>query len=109
MIIQGSVSVGAGVTNNNVIAGSQFEFLPRNCLVEFGLVASATGLLLDISSGGDLLGQSYTPSTQNRVPIYPDDFTLVDVGLAGERIVVKAYNPTGGALTLFYSIRITPV
>lgn len=107
--IQGSVSVAANAVNDNVITGSQWEYLPYNAAVEFGLVGSAPGLLLDVFSGQDNLAEGFAPSTQNRFPVYPDDFTLTDVAAAGERLKVRARNTTGGALTVFWSIRISPV
>lgn len=108
-VIQGSVSVAANSVNDNVITGSQFEYLPYNARVDFGLVGSATGLLIDVFSGQDIIAESFAPPTQNRFPINPDDFTLTDVAAGGERIKVRARNTTGGALTLFWSVVITPV
>jgi len=107
-VIQNSVSVAANATNDNVLAGSQFEFLPYNAFLEFGLVASATGLVADVYSGADTVAESFALSTQNRFPVYPDDFPLNDVAAAGERIKVRIRNTTGGALTAFFSTRITP-
>lgn len=108
-VIQNSVSVAANSTNDNVIAGSQFEFLPYNALLEFGLVGSATGLLADVYSGQDTVAESFALSTANRFPIYPDDYPLNDVAAGGERVKVRIRNTTGGALTAFYSVKITPV
>jgi hypothetical protein len=54
-VIQGSVSVPANSVNDNVLQGSQFEFLPYNALLEFGLLGSAAGLLADVYSGQDTL------------------------------------------------------
>lgn len=108
-VIQGSVSVAANAVNDNVITGSQFEYLPYNAKVDFGLVGSATGLLLDVFSGQDIVAESFAPPTTNRFPVNPDDFTLTDVAAGGERLKVRARNTTGGALTIFWSIVITPV
>lgn len=108
-VIQNSVSVAANATNDNVLQGSQFEFLPFNAFLEFGLVASAAGLVADVYSGSDTVAESYALSTQNRFPVYPDDFPLNDVAAGGERIKVRIRNTTGGALTAFFSVRITPV
>ncbi len=107
-VIQNSVSVAANATNDNVLTGSQFEFLPYNAFLEFGLVASATGLVADVYSGADTVAESFALSVQNRFPVYPDDFPLNDVAAAGERIKVRIRNTTGGALTAFFSVRITP-
>lgn len=108
-VIQNSVSVAANATNDNVLQGSQFEFLPYNAFLEFGLVGSATGLTADVYSGQDTVAETFALSTQNRFPVYPDDFPLNDVAGAGERIKVRIRNTTGGALTAFFSVRITPV
>lgn len=108
-VIQNSVSVAANATNDNVLQGSQFEFLPFNAFLEFGLVASAAGLVADVYSGSDTVAESFALSTQNRFPVYPDDFPLNDVAAGGERIKVRIRNTTGGALTAFFSVRITPV
>lgn len=108
-MIQVTGSVAANSTNDNVITGSQFEYLPYNATLEFGLVGSAAGLLADAYSGQDVLCESMAISTQNRYPIYPDDYVLSDVAAAGERVKVRVRNSTGGALTYFVGIRITPI
>lgn len=108
-VIQGSVSVAANAVNDNVITGSQFEYLPYNAKIDFGLVGSAAGLLCDVYSGQDIVAESFAPPATNRTPVNPDDFTLTDVAAGGERIKVRARNTTGGALTIFFSIIITPV
>ncbi len=107
--MQKSTSVAASSVNDNVLSGSQYEFLPWDAEVKFGLVASATGLVLDVYSGSDAIAEGYEPSTQNRFPLFPDDFTLVDVAAAGERLKIRARNTTAGALTLFHAVQLTPV
>jgi hypothetical protein len=106
--IQSSVSVAGNATNENILTGSQYEFLPYNAHVEFGLVGSATGLVADVYSGSDTVAESFGLSAANHTPVYPDDFTLNDVAAGGERLKVRVRNTTGGALTCFYSVRITP-
>jgi hypothetical protein len=108
-MIQVTGSVAANATNDNVITGSQFEYLPYPATLEFGLVGSATGLQVDAYSGQDVLCESMSISTQNRYPIYPDDYTLTDIAAAGERVKVRVKNTTGGALTYFVAVRITPL
>ena len=107
--IQGSLVIVANTVNDNILTGSQWEYLPFNAAVEFGLVASATGLLADVYSGQDTVAEGFAPSLANRFPIYPDDFTLTDVAGAGERLKVRVRNTTGGNLTIFFSVRLTPV
>jgi hypothetical protein len=108
-MIQVTGSVAANSVNDNVLTGSQFEYLPYHAAVEIGLVGSATGMLSDAYSGSDLLCEGMAISTQNRFPVFPDDYTLTDVAAAGERLKVRMRNTTGGALTYFVGIRITAV
>lgn len=108
-LIQSSVSVGAGATNDNVITGSQFEYLPYNALVEFGLNGSAAGLIADVYSGQDIVAENISLNAQNRIPVYPDDYTFNDAAAQGDRLKVRVRNPTGGALIVFYSVRVTPL
>jgi len=109
MQIQKTASVAANTTVDNVLSGSQFEFLPFAAALDFGLVGSATGLQADVYSGSDMLCESLDVSTQNRFPVFPDDYSLNDVAGAGERLKVRIRNTTAGALTYFVGVRITPI
>lgn len=108
-VIQNTVAVAAGTTNDNIIQGSQFEFLPYNARIDFGLNGSAAGLVADVYSGTDTVAEQYGINALNRYPVWPDDYNLVDVAAAGERIKIRIQNPTGGALSIFYSVRVTPI
>lgn len=107
-VIQNSASIAANSVNDNILAGSQFEYLPYPAVIEIGLNGSATGLESDVYSGTDLLAEKMALTDQNRIPVYPDDFNLNDVAMAGERIKIRVRNTTAGPLTVFFSIRITP-
>ena len=108
-LIQSSVSIAANGVNDNVLQGSQFEFLPYNAALRFALNGSAVGLVADVYSGQDVLSEQMAVNSLNRVPINPDDFLLSDVAGAGERIKVRVRNTTGGALTLFFAVMIDPI
>lgn len=108
MFIQRSDSIGATSVNDNVIAGNQFEFAPARSIVEFGLVASATGLEVDVLVGARSVVTRMLPSTANHFAVYPDDFTLRGGAQAGERVIIRARNTTGGALTLFTTVKYNP-
>jgi hypothetical protein len=109
-LIQASVSIAASpAVNDNVITGSQFEFLPYNASLRFALNGSAAGLVADVYSGQDVLAEQMGVNALNRVPINPDDFLLSDVAAAGERIKIRVRNTTAGALTLFYALMIDPI
>lgn len=111
-VIQGSVSIAASTVNDNILSGSQFEFLPYNAKLDFGLVgdANAADLRIDCYSGQDVLCENLQPSAQNRIPIIPDDLTLTDVAAAGERLKVRVRNTSAaGARVINYCVRITPI
>lgn len=111
-VIQGQASIALSAVNDNILSGSQFEFLPYDAMLEFGLNGDVNGadLRIDVYSGQDTLAENMQPSVQNRIPIYPDDFQLNDVAAAGERIKVRVRNTSSAAArTVFFSIRITPV
>lgn len=111
-VIQGRTSVALSAVNDNVLAGSQFEFAPYNALVEFGLCGDANGadLRVDVYSGQDVLAEQLEPNVAARIPIYPDDYILQDVVAAGERIKIRVRNTSAAAArVLFHSVRITPI
>jgi hypothetical protein len=109
-VIQGKANIaGSGVTDN-LLSGSQFEFLPYDAALDFGLVGdtNAADLRVDVYSGQDVLMESAQPSAQNRIPVYPDDYNLSDVAAAGERIKIRVRNLNAAARDIFYAVRITP-
>lgn len=108
MYIQTQVSIAANSVNDNVIAGNQFEFAPMRAIVEFGLVAAATGLELNVLIGARSIVTRMLPSTANRLPIYPDDYTLRAGVMPGERIIIQARNTTGGAVVINVAVKYNP-
>jgi len=111
-VITSSTSVAASSVNDNLLSGSQFEFLPFNAGLEFGINGDANGadMRVDVYSGQDVLMENAPLNVQNRLPVYPDDFTLVDVARAGERIKVRARNTSAaGARTVHLTVRINPI
>lgn len=111
MLIQGITSIAAGAVNDNVLAGSQYEYLPFNALLEFGLNGDANGndLRVDVYSGSDVLLENAPMSDLARIPVYPDDFQLTDVAAGGERIKIRVRNTNAGAVSLYHAVRITPI
>lgn len=107
--IQGQVSIPANSVNGNVIAGDQFEFADVRSATEFGLVASAIGLEVDVLVAGRTVVTRMLPSQANRVPVYPDDFPVRGGCFPGERRIIRGRNTTGGALTLFFTVKDNPV
>jgi len=108
-IIKRETSVAANSTVDNIIDGSIYEFLPFNAALNIGNNGSATGLVVTINTGSDTV-QEESPVNVNTVfPVIPDDMDVQDVAAAGERLVIKARNTTGGALTLRTLVQLTPV
>jgi len=108
--IQKIVSIAGDTVNANVLEGSQFEFLPFNAFLEFGLVgdANAADLFVDVYSGQDVLAEDMSITDVDRIPVYPDDFPLTDVAMAGERIKIRVRNINAAARTFYFTLRITP-
>lgn len=97
-VIMREVSVAAGGTNENLLSGSAFEFLRGNSLVSIGVTAAATGTFATIQSGADIVAEEFAPPVLTRYPIIPDEMYFSDVGVGGDRLVVRVRNPTAGAV-----------
>ena len=92
------------------LQGNQYEYLPFNALVEFAVVANAAGILSTVYSGSDVLQQAGAATVKATSPVYPDDFLLSDVAMAGERISVELRETAGVATTDIETVvRITPL
>lgn len=94
------------------LQGSQYEYLPFNAMVEFAILADAGDTFLaSVFSGSDVLMQnSQVDNLATATPIvYPDNFTLSDVAMAGERLGVELTNNTGAVADYRIVVRITPL
>jgi hypothetical protein len=101
-----NAGIGATVTP---LQGSQYEYLPFAARLEFAVIAAAAGLRATVYSGSDVLQQN-GPTTVKVTPVvYPDDFLLDDVAMAGERINIEINNPTAGAIAGEVVVKITPL
>lgn len=92
--------------------GNQYEYLPFNAMVEIAALADASDTFLaSIYSGTDVLLQnSQLDTLAIATPItYPDDYSLTDVAMAGERLGGQFTNNTGGVATFRTAVKITPV
>jgi len=108
-VIMRETSVAAGGVNENILAGSAFEFARQNSLVSIGVAQSATGGFCTINSGADVVAEEFSPAILTRYPIIPDEMYFSDVAAAGDRLVVRYRNPTGGALTVRLVCQVTPL
>lgn len=106
-VIQKEVSVAATSANDNILSGSAFEFLRQNAVVSVGLAGSATGLVANIQSGADIVLEESPILVKTTMPTIPDDMYYNDVGVAGDRLVIRVRNTTGGALTVRAIVQVT--
>jgi len=110
-LISDVTAVATLITVDNVLTGSQFEFLPYDAFLEFGLTGEGVvgDFIVDVYSGQDVLMESGQVSILDRAPVYPDDFSLNDVAAAGERIKIRIRNASAGTLNFFTALKITPL
>jgi predicted dienelactone hydrolase len=108
VIIQKSVAAGA---SESLLKDTNLEFVQQNSMIEIALATTAVGVVSTVTSGSDVLMEESPVFVlaAGVAPKYPDDYTLTDVAAAGERLVIKARNTTGGALTVTAAVRATPV
>lgn len=107
-VIMKETAVAAGATNDNVVSGSAFEFARSRQIVSIGVTASAAGGFITIQSGADVVLEESAPYVATVYPVIPDQMFFTDVMEPGDRLVIKARNPTAGALTFRTLVQITP-
>lgn len=108
-VMQFETVVDANAAVINVVAGSAFEFARARQIVSIGSVASATGLLINITSGSDLILEESPPMVLGTMPIIPDHMYYNDVMEQADRLRIGVRNTTGGALTLRTLVQINPL
>lgn len=108
-VIQKEISIAGNAVNDNILSGSSFEFLRSNSVVSIGLTGSATGLVANIQSGADIILEESPLLVKATMPIIPDDMYYNDVGVGGDRLVVRVRNTTGGALTVRAIAQVTQI
>ena len=108
-VIQKEISIAANSANENILSGSAFEFLRGNAVVSIGLAGSATGLVANIQSGADIVLEESPITVKTTMPTIPDDMYYNDVGVMGDRLVIRVRNTTAGALTVRAIVQVTPL
>ena len=108
-MIMVETSIAAGAVNANLVSGSAFEFARSRQLVSLGLVQSATGMFGTITSGPDIIAEEFMLPILTTYPVIPDQMYFTDYMEAGDRLVVRVRNPTGGALVARAVIQTSPV
>ncbi len=108
-------TVGPGVTNN-ILAGSAFEFAPRDEKVAVAittLAASFPSLTATVMFGSDVQVEDAVIPAEigpgGSGPQIPQNIIVDDVAAAGDRLVIRVTNGTAGNLTLQAVVRILPL
>jgi hypothetical protein len=96
--IQVEVSVGAGANNNNIFAGSAFEYARGRTAMSLGVTAAATGTFVTLTSGADVVLEESPPYVATLFPIVPDQMFYNDIMEPMDRLRLAVRNPTGGAV-----------
>lgn len=114
--IQQVVTLGAGVTNANVLAGSIFEFLEATSAISVAAINTAgTGAALGVVNGKFTVGSRVVsdniPLKFKATGIDADqDVLLSDAGLANERLTLELRNTDAvNAQTVQFLITINPL
>ena len=106
-VIQKEITVGIGETVENALSGSAFEFLRRNAIVSAGVTANATGTFTTIQSGSDIVLEESPTLIKTQFPTIPDDMYYNDVGVLGDRLVIRLRNPTAAAIIMRVLVQVT--
>jgi len=107
VVISDRVNLAAGAVNQNIFAGNYIEFVPDDCILQFGFTsdeaaATADNIKLDVLCGTEQIARQYVPRASGAQPVFPDDFHLSCPAPAGERIVGSVRNAAAGAKNLFW-------
>jgi len=96
--------LAANAVNNNIMAGSKFEFLPRNGVVRVYAVqdppAGVENINIDFTLGNVVIGDDLPCNFTATEAVGPDrntDLLATGVAAAGDRIQIRAQE-TGGLL-----------
>ena len=108
-VIQRRVTIPANDSVPNILSGSSFEFLRRNSIVSMGVTGAADGLVVNIQSGADIVVEESDVLIKDAYPTIPDDMYYNDVGVAGDRLVVRVRNTTPGDLEARAIVQITDI
>lgn len=94
------VVVPANGRVDNAFNAQQFQTIPFNALLRLMDTGSATGLRRSLNVSGTQVLDRGLVSSQNRVPVDPDDNVVTGVeAMQGQQVFAPVENTTAGALT----------
>lgn len=107
--IQAEVTVAATSTNNNIIAGSAFEYSRGRQLLSLGVTAAATGTFTTIQSGADVILEESATFIKTAFPIVPDEMYYNDIMEMFDRLRIQVRNTTGAGIVARAMALLTPL
>lgn len=111
--IQNANTIAAGAVIDNILQGSQWEFLPYDASLSFGFTADTTNganARIDVYSGQDVLMENGQCNLRDGFPLTDQDFTLSDIAAAGDRLKVRVRNiGAAGTVTFRNTLVINPL
>jgi len=97
-----TTAIVAGATSTP-LASWQFRFPPKASLLELMVNGSATGLVMNLTTGAESIVQAESAvsggGTAGTLPARLNTEPIVDKVDPGEEIVLTIRNPTGGTIT----------
>lgn len=105
-VITGLNTVALNARSGNVLAGSIFEFMPLDGLVNFLMSGVAAGLEADVLVGGEAEALAARIPPTNRFPIKPDDSLVIAGAFAGQRLFLDFRNSTGANIDVQWMVEI---
>lgn len=112
MQISGIVSVPLNGSIENVLADSEFTFLPAPSAVSVAVVQAGTAGDIEarFTIGSRVISSKFFPKAKAALGINTnEDITIQDVGNSGERLTLRLLNTTAGALDAEFLVSIQPL
>lgn len=122
-VILNSVTIATATVNNNLVAGSAFEFARVQSVYSIGIFASLPSAFCTLQGGSDIIAEEFpvpisgtaanNPSgaamtTTSQWPVIPDEMYFTDVLNPGDRLVIRVRNANAASNVLSFVVQIAP-
>lgn len=107
MKITRTIVFGAAGTQFNVLQGTNLQYAPFDGTVKVGASQSTSTGTLNAFAGSDQFIDQATIPPNNRVPILPDDFMVLDEIAISEGAQIKIDITVAAASSVFLTVELT--
>jgi hypothetical protein len=109
-VIMRQVNVPATSVNDNLLAGSAFEYLNSRAIVSIGITSQGVDVTASIQIGSTVLVEESPVFVKvNEFPVIPDEMFFNGAGVQGDRIVIRCRNTNAASRDVRVLVQITPV